>query len=179
MNKILAAAQFAARAHSGQVRKYTERPYITHPARVAAMAMTLPYADEVMVCAAWLHDTVEDCGVAAAELAALFGQDVADVVCELTHTPKSQVPHLGRAQRKALDRNRLEKSSLTARRIKLLDRIDNLREMDEAPLDFLGVYVNESQLLLDESLRGADDELERTLRAEIARLNKRLATGLA
>lgn len=60
-NKIIQAAQFAAQAHQGQARKYTGRPYIEHPGRVAARVMVLRDVAEPVVCAAWMHDVLEDC----------------------------------------------------------------------------------------------------------------------
>ena len=73
MNVIIKAAQFARKAHGGQKRKFSNEPYIHHPARVAARAMLLPETTEALVCAAWLHDVVEDCGVSLQTLTEVFG----------------------------------------------------------------------------------------------------------
>lgn len=59
--KVKKAREFAIKAHEGQKRKFTFAPYIVHPASVAQKVLMSPYADENMVCAAWLHDIVEDC----------------------------------------------------------------------------------------------------------------------
>ena len=69
LNPILRAAQFARQAHEGQRRKCNDRPYIEHPARVAARVTILPGATEAMVVAAWLHDVVEDTTVELDEIA--------------------------------------------------------------------------------------------------------------
>jgi len=172
---ILKAARFAARQHTGQSRKYTARPYVTHPARVAAMAMLLPDADPPLVCAALLHDVIEDCGVTAEQLAAEFGSDVASIVDELTNRSKLESPGANRAQRKALDRARLKNVSRRAKLLKLLDRIDNLREMDLAPSGFRRKYLDESRLLLEEVLSGVEPNLEAELLAEIKRHEGMLA----
>lgn len=146
---IIRAARFAERAHAGQKRKYTDAPYILHPGRVAARAALLPNATEEVVAAAWLHDVVEDCGVTVAALMVSFGPRVASLVAELTNTSKNERPDLNRARRKALDRSRLAGVSDVAKQLKMIDRIDNLHEMQGAPPDFIAVYVGESRMLAD------------------------------
>lgn len=81
------AAAFARDAHTGQVDK-AGRPYIGHPARVAArvaqaMDSGHPLYEEA-IAAAWLHDVVEDTAVRIREIDALFGRDVATLVDALT-----------------------------------------------------------------------------------------------
>lgn len=154
MNKIIAAAQFSAAAHAGQVRKWTGAPYITHPARVASRAILLPNADEDLVCAAWLHDTLEDCHVPDYELDDLFGPRVSSLVCWLTNASKGsglpQTASLTRADRKNLDREKLAAAPIEAKQIKLLDRIDNLRELPctAETAGFFQLYAEESKLLV-------------------------------
>lgn len=55
---IDAAIAFAEMAHTGQARRVTHDPYITHPRRVAEMVM--PFVSPAAVAAAYLHDVVED-----------------------------------------------------------------------------------------------------------------------
>lgn len=59
------AKDFATRYHASidQRRKYTGEPYITHPAAVVELVRSVPHT-EAMICAAWLHDTVEHAGYA-------------------------------------------------------------------------------------------------------------------
>ena len=54
------AMDFATKAHEGQFRKGTRRPYIVHPIEVADIVSTMT-KDEEVICAAVLHDTIEDC----------------------------------------------------------------------------------------------------------------------
>ena len=54
------AVEFATKAHEGQFRKGTKRPYIVHPIEVADIVTTMTRDPEV-ICAAVLHDTIEDC----------------------------------------------------------------------------------------------------------------------
>ena len=66
---IKKARQFAQQAHAAfdQRRKYTGEPYIVHPAEVARLVASVSN-DEAMICAAWLHDVVEDTEVTIAEV---------------------------------------------------------------------------------------------------------------
>lgn len=150
MNKIIIAAKFAARAHAGQLRKWTGAPYITHPARVAGRAILSPDADEAMVCAAWLHDTMEDCDVSAVVLEEFFGARVSSLVCWLTNASHGSKLPLPRAERKKLDREKLSGAPIEAKQIKLLDRIDNLRELPctADAMGFAQLYAEESRLLV-------------------------------
>lgn len=148
MNKIIVAAKFAARAHAGQRRKWTDAPYIMHPARVAGRAILSPEADEAMVAAAWLHDTMEDCDVSAGVLEEFFGARVLSLVQWLTNASKGSM--LPRAERKKLDREKLAGAPITAKQIKLIDRIDNLRELPctADTVGFCQLYAEESRLLV-------------------------------
>lgn len=169
---VCAAAKFAERCHKGQLRKYTNRPYIEHPARVAARVSLLPDSVDAAVCAAWLHDVIEDCNITAECIESLFGPHVSRIVVALTNTSKVDFPNLNRAARKAKDRERIVLLPRGIKCVKLIDRIDNLREMSGAPEDFKKVYASESRALL-EVLRGADAALERELENVIAELEHR------
>jgi (p)ppGpp synthase/HD superfamily hydrolase len=146
MSLILDAARFAAQCHEGQTRKYNGQPYITHPIRVAGRTATHPMATEELVAAAFLHDVIEDCGQSEDEIALRFGALVTGFVVELTNTSKEH--GVNRAERKRRDRDRMAKVSTQAKIVKLIDRIDNLREIDRGN-DFFSVYAAESLLLAD------------------------------
>jgi (p)ppGpp synthase/HD superfamily hydrolase len=161
MNVVIRAVRFATRAHHGQTRKYNPVPYITHPVRVMARTMLLEGVTEDLCVAAVLHDVLEDCGITAAELEREFGPAVAKLVGELTNVSKLEHPEANRAERKRLDRERIRTISTEAKKIKLIDRIDNLREIPPTE-GFLQKYRAESRLLL-EVLRGVDAELEAEL----------------
>jgi guanosine-3',5'-bis(diphosphate) 3'-pyrophosphohydrolase len=72
------AYEVAARWHSGQRRRSGD-PYITHPLAVAKIVAELGMSQQV-VCAALLHDVLEDTSYTFAELRAEFGDEVAALV---------------------------------------------------------------------------------------------------
>ena len=80
------AFEFAAEAHSGQMRKSGE-PYITHPVGVADIVASLKL-DELSLCAALLHDTVEDTDVTLEDIETRFGAEVAALVDGVTKLGK-------------------------------------------------------------------------------------------
>ena len=74
LEKITQAYKVAEKAHEGQLRTSGD-PYITHPLAVASIL--LDYCmDTDTICAALLHDTVEDTDVTLDELRKKFGEDV-------------------------------------------------------------------------------------------------------
>jgi len=155
---IFKAAQFAAHAHAGQTRKFTGRPYIEHPMRVAGRVTMLPCATEEMVAAAWLHDVIEDCYITYDHLESVFDPTVASRVLELTN-PSIKHKHLHRKQRKQIDRDHFRTVSKEAKIIKLLDRIDNVRDMSGAEDGFKRVYLDET-LMLGTVLLEIDDDIK-------------------
>ena len=166
---ILKAARLAKRAHRDQRRKYHALPYVTHPARVAARTCLLDDASAVEVAAAWLHDVVEDTDLTDEQLRLeSFPAECVEIVLELTNNSK-KFPGLPRAERKQMDRQRLAKASRAAKRIKLIDRADNLRDLALADDQFKSLYAAESVLLARE-LAGTDVELEEELFAAIEAL---------
>ncbi|NJW54729.1 HD domain-containing protein, partial [Salinimicrobium oceani] len=94
------ALRFATEAHGEQQRKFTNELYIEHPKRVAEIVKTVPHTPE-MICAAYLHDVVEDTPVEIEEIKEKFGAKVAQLVGELTDEfMKVNYPHLNRKARK-------------------------------------------------------------------------------
>ena len=84
IEKIKRAYLYAAKLHEGQFRASGEK-YIFHPIAVAEIAVSLGL-DTDSICAALLHDTVEDCGskVSLEEIESEFGSDVSMLVDGLT-----------------------------------------------------------------------------------------------
>lgn len=154
MNNLEARAkEFATLAHEriNQRRKYTNEPYINHPAAVAEIVRSIPHTPE-MLAAAWLHDTVEDCGVSLDEIHRVFGSEVAALVECLTDVSKRSDGN--RAARRAIDRAHTANASPAAKTIKLADLIDNSRNIVALDPDFAKVYLHEKRLLLEDLKEG-------------------------
>ena len=153
MNVVEKAKVFATAAHAAvaQLRKYTNEPYIVHPAEVAGIVATVPHTDE-MLAAAWLHDTVEDTGVTIETIRAEFGEKVAELVGWLTDV--SRPDHGNRAARKAVDRAHTAMAPAEAQTIKLADLISNTRSIMEHDEKFAKTYLEEKRLLLEVMTKG-------------------------
>ena len=134
-------------AHSGQYRKYTDEDYIMHPITVAEIVMNV-FPDVDMVCAAYLHDTVEDCNVTLADLeGAGFGPQVVRLVENLTDVSRPEDGN--RARRKAIDLAHTAQASDAAKLIKLADLLHNTCSIAKHDLNFAKVYLKEKVLLLE------------------------------
>lgn len=140
------AKDFATKAHTGQVRKYTYEPYITHPAAVVEIVRSVEHT-EAMICAAWLHDVVEDTPITIEEIYATFGGEIASLVENLTDV--SKLTDGNRAIRKAIDRDHTAKASVAAKTIKLADIIDNTESIYKHDAKFAKVFGAEKRLLLE------------------------------
>jgi guanosine-3',5'-bis(diphosphate) 3'-pyrophosphohydrolase len=130
LQRILAAAHFAAQHHAEQKRKgVAAEPYINHLIEVAELvAASSDVLDVELVMAAFLHDTVEDTGVTGEEVERQFGPDVAGLVMEVTDDKS-----LPKARRKALQVQTAPKKSPRAQTLKLADKISNLRSVLSSP----------------------------------------------
>lgn len=152
------ALEFARKAHGEQKRKFTHEPYIEHPKRVAELVRSVTHS-EAMICAAYLHDVVEDTPVSHQEIEQRFGKAVAGLVHELTDEyMKENYPELNRRTRKEKEVARQAKMSPEAKTIKLADVIDNTRDIIENDKDFAVRYIPEMQALV-EVLQGGNFKL--------------------
>ncbi len=132
--KILKAYDFSAMLHEGQFRQSGE-PYITHPLSVACIAVSLGL-DTDSVCAALLHDTVEDCAdkVNLAVIKKEFGQTVANLVDGLTKLVEFPFEDKEEAHMENLRKMFLAMSKdIRVLFIKLCDRVHNMRTLDGKP----------------------------------------------
>ncbi len=133
MDQIVAltrALDFAARKHTDQRRKGVRaEPYINHLAEVAhLLAEATGGRDPTLVIAGLLHDTIEDTETDRAELEAAFGPDVARLVAEVTDDKR--LPKEVRKQRQI---DAAPRKSDRAKKLKLADKISNLRAIIASP----------------------------------------------
>ncbi len=152
-------------AHHGQVRKFEDGDYFQHPTRVAEMMAARPDATEVTVAAAFLHDTLEDTKLTLAEIEALCGSQVSELVWWMTSSTLALKGHAPRAERKRMDLEHWVRAPLPAKILKMLDRLDNLRGMLKNPKPEFRVMYGQESLELLEVLDVADPELGREVKA--------------
>jgi guanosine-3',5'-bis(diphosphate) 3'-pyrophosphohydrolase len=158
---LLRALDFAARKHRDQRRKDPEAsPYINHPIALADVLVNEGGVTDIEVlCAALLHDTVEDTATTPQELAAAFGERIARIVGEVTDDKD-----LPKAERKRLQIEHASGLSREAKLVKLADKICNLRDVAQRPpanwdLARRREYFDWAKQVIDR-LRGAHAGLE-------------------
>jgi hypothetical protein len=149
MDRFHQAIHFATWVHEGQVRKYTGLPYVTHPIRCGNRAINL-FQDADLGIAMLLHDGPEDqierCPPSLIEV--LYGKRVRSLVDSLTN-PSKLHPELNREEKKKMDRAHYAKAYIYTKMLKMIDRIDNLKELDiKNDAAFAALYCTESSLLL-------------------------------
>lgn len=145
-NLINRARQFATLAHDGQVRKYTNEPYIEHPIAVAAIVSSV-IAEPEPITAALLHDVVEDTPIELDEIRNVFGHRVMQLVEQVTDI--SRPADGNRKTRKAIDRQHLARADADGQTIKLADLIDNTGSIVAHDPKFAKVYMAEKRDLLE------------------------------
>ena len=127
---VFHALAFAAAKHRDQRRKDVEAsPYINHPIALANLLVNVGKVDDpVTLCAAILHDTIEDTNTTEAELSAEFGDEICKVVLEVTDDKS-----LPSKARKAAQVAHAPHVSERAKLVKLADKISNLTDLAESP----------------------------------------------
>lgn len=147
------ARRYASHAHAAcdQRRKYTDQPYIVHPAAVVEYVRSV-CQDETVLAAAWLHDTVEDTPTTLPDIAHHFGDAVARLV-EMVNNPP--VPTgMNRARRKMHYFAHTAAGCAAAQTIKLADIIDNTRDIVAFDPHFSRVYLVEKRIQIAGLQRG-------------------------
>tara|TARA_B000000557_G_scaffold264412_1_gene269700 strand:+ start:817 stop:2973 length:2157 start_codon:yes stop_codon:yes gene_type:complete len=132
IKKIQKAYSLAFYAHEGQERRDGSK-YITHPIAVANILLDLKM-DTDSICAALMHDVLEDCDVNKKDLIKLFGDDVAEIVDGV-----SKLSNLDINNRSERDANNLQKMMLAISKdirvvlVKICDRLHNMRTIEHLP----------------------------------------------
>ncbi len=152
-SKVDLASIVAELAHSatGQLRKYTKEPYFNHCQEVASLVAQVDGCTEEMVCAAYLHDVVEDTAISIEQIETYFGPIVKYYVWCLTD---SDLTFGNRELRKAADRKRLAAAPYEVQTIKYADLISNTSSIVERDPKFAVLYLKEKQLLLEVMTQG-------------------------
>ena len=132
LNDINRAFETARNAHEGQTRKSGE-PYITHPIAVAGIVNEMQL-DHLSIMGALLHDVLEDCDITRDELAAEFGETVAEIVDGLSKLNSLEYKSKEEAQAENFRKMLLATvKDLRVMLIKLADRLHNMRTIGAMP----------------------------------------------
>jgi len=176
---FITALKFAAEKHRYQQRKdELKSAYITHPIQVVEMLWnTGSVKDIVLLTAALLHDVLEDTPTKETEISESFGQQVLNLVKEV-----SDDKSLGKDERKRLQVEHAPKLSPKAKLLKLSDKICNVRDIRNNPpaakdwtLERKMKYLVWSKEVVD-AMRGIDLKIESKFDEEYALAFSKLDT---
>lgn len=134
--KVIRAMEFARDAHGDQTRKSGD-PYITHPMGVAALLLK-ENLDTESICAALLHDVIEDTGTSEQQIAEAFGVDVARLVAGVTKIGKLKFSEKDKAKAQAENIRKMMLAMTDDLRvilIKLGDRLHNMSTLEHMPVE--------------------------------------------
>jgi (p)ppGpp synthase/HD superfamily hydrolase len=146
------AWKFAREAHKGQVRKFINKPYFgAHVVKVNGIVKQYT-TDEDILCAALLHDTIEDCfedpKVGYQILESEFGKRVADIVMELTSS-KEDIESKYDTKGDYLI-SKMSSMSDDALIVKLADRLQNISDAFTASERFRNNYFQETAKIMSQ-----------------------------
>lgn len=119
-----AAIEFAQTHHGAQRRAGDNASFLVHPLEVGSLLVRSRYPDHV-VAAAVLHDVLEDTDAVPAELAARFGEDVAELVELVSDDPSVE----DEEQRKDEVRERVRRAGGYAPAVYAADKVSKVREL--------------------------------------------------
>ena len=158
---LFKALAFSAEKHTKQRRKDIDKtPYINHPISLANILAQRWVIDENVLCAAILHDTIEDTETTAGELQEHFGEKITSIVLEVTDDKS-----LEKSVRKQKQVEHAASISHEAKLVKLADKIANITDIINTPpadwsTDRKKEYFEWAKAVVD-NLRGAHQGLEK------------------
>ena len=129
LSRVRAAYDYARKAHGTQMRM-DGTEFITHPLAAAEIVAEIGL-DEDSLCAALLHDCIEDTGATRADIEKLFGKDVADIVEGVTKLTRVQYTSKEEEQMDNLRKMLIAMvKDIRVILIKIADRLHNMRTME-------------------------------------------------
>jgi GTP pyrophosphokinase len=130
---ITKAFHFARQAHKG-VRRLSGEPYIMHPIAVARIACEEVGLGSTSICAALLHDVVEDTDYTTEDIENIFGPKIAQIVDGLTKISGGIFGEQASAQAENIKKLLLTMSNdIRVILIKICDRLHNMRTLESQP----------------------------------------------
>jgi guanosine-3',5'-bis(diphosphate) 3'-pyrophosphohydrolase len=161
LSLLFKALSFSAEKHTKQRRKDIDKtPYINHPISLANILAQRWVIDENVLCAAILHDTIEDTETTVDELQEHFGEKITSIVLEVTDDKS-----LEKSVRKQKQVEHAATISHEAKLVKLADKIANITDIINTPpadwsSDRKKEYFEWAKAVVD-NLRGAHQGLEK------------------
>ncbi len=130
MTLLEEAIIFAVQAHNNQFRKGTQTPYILHPLEAAAILASMT-DDLEIIAAAVLHDTLEDAHISLDEIAAKFGQRVANLVQSETENKREDLPAADTwlIRKQETIQHLSNEKDLAIKMVTIGDKLSNIRAM--------------------------------------------------
>lgn len=125
---VAKAAAFAAKKHSGQVRKGSGSPYIIHPFEVLSIIITVSDNRDLMA-AALLHDTIEDCCVSRRTLVRCFGKRITELVSKASEIKSADSVGSWFERKEAALEHLRNESDTDSVLLALADKLSNVRSM--------------------------------------------------
>jgi GTP diphosphokinase / guanosine-3',5'-bis(diphosphate) 3'-diphosphatase len=133
VERVQEAYELASAAHKGQ-KRLTGEAYITHPVAVASILADL-HLDGQTICAALLHDVIEDTPTAKEEILERFGREVAELVDGVSKLDKVQFKSRKEAQAESFRKMILAMvRDIRVIMVKLADRSHNMRTLGAMPV---------------------------------------------
>ena len=144
---ITSAFEFANQAHQG-IRRRSGEPYIMHPLAVARIVVKEIGLGSTSICAALLHDVVEDTDYTVEDIESRFGPKIASIVDGLTKISGGVF-----GQQASLQAENFRKLLLTMSEdvrvvlIKIADRLHNMRTLQAQPIEKQYKIAGETQYI--------------------------------
>ena len=127
MVDIVQAKNFAKKKHTGQLRKNGKTTTFSHLQDVVKNLKKMKVTNEDIICAGWLHDTIEDTDTDFDMIKDRFGKRVADIVVSVTKD--NRLPKKQRETKYAKD---LRTSNAKAKLVKIADILANVNDAPNA-----------------------------------------------
>ena len=136
----------AFKVHKDQKRKFGGFPYFVHPESVASIVIEFKKSKHIneLVSAAYLHDSIEDCGITFDYLQKEFGYMVASIVAEVSNDMHKMKVY----GKKYYMSNKVLTLSDYGLVIKLCDRLDNVSDLHIASESFVTKYVEDTEYMV-------------------------------
>jgi len=128
-NKLNLAKQYAIKQHKGQYRKNNKTSYWHHLRDVVNNLEMMGIKDESILCAGWLHDSIEDTSFDFDDVSKSFDKKTAQIVSDVTKETR-----LPKNQQEKNYLKQLSRSSWQAKVVKFADILANISDLQNSEL---------------------------------------------